>query len=149
MQGQTGTYDHNALLTQYINSKGATALLARSRKAESIAVAARFGLDVSDFKAVYPEMATMAQIMKAFKGCQMQQQFSVGQYRIDLYFLDHKIAVECDEFGHRDRNDREEALRQQFITFQLGCEWVRFDPHATSFCIFEVINTIFTLVNKR
>lgn len=112
---------HNKLLTKYINGKGARALLARSRKAESIEIAKHFDIDISDFKPVYPEMTYMAQIMAAFKGCQMQQQFSAGKYRINLYFVDYKIAVECDEFGHRDRDVSKEGSRQKLITFQLGC----------------------------
>lgn len=102
---------HNALLTKYIDGKGARALLARSRKAESIQVAARFGIDISEFKAVYPELTTMAQIMTTFKGCQMQQQFCVGDYRIDLYFSDDKVAVECDEFDHQNRDINKEVKR--------------------------------------
>ncbi|KAL3153152.1 hypothetical protein ABBQ38_011905 [Trebouxia sp. C0009 RCD-2024] len=148
MQHKPLDLTHNKLSTKYINGKGVRALLARSRKAESIEIAKRFGIDTNDFKPVYPEMTCMAQIMAAFKGCQMQQQFSVGQYRIDLYYIDYKIAVECDEFGHRDRDVSREGSRQKFITFQLGCQWVRFDPHANSFSVFDVINAIFTYIHK-
>ena len=34
----------------------------------------------------------------------MQQQFAVGSFRVDLYFTRHKIAVECDEHDHKDRD---------------------------------------------
>lgn len=50
-------------------------------------------------------------------------------YLIDLYFPDHRIAVECDEHGHRDRNKTYEADRQKFITDKLGCVFVRYNPH--------------------
>lgn len=62
------------------------------------------------FKVAYPEMTTMAQIMTAFKGCHVQQQFYVGQRCIKWYFPHHKIAMECAEFGHENRNDPEEML---------------------------------------
>ena len=33
----------------------------------------------------------------------MKRQFSIGSYRIDLYFPEHKLAIECDEHDHKDR----------------------------------------------
>ena len=34
----------------------------------------------------------------------MIEQYHVDGYRIDLYFPEYKLAIECDEFGHRDRD---------------------------------------------
>ena len=34
----------------------------------------------------------------------MQTQYTVLNYRIDLYFHKHKLAIEIDELGHNDRN---------------------------------------------
>ena len=34
----------------------------------------------------------------------MQTQYNVLSYRIDLCFHDYKLAVEIDENGHSDRN---------------------------------------------
>ena len=33
----------------------------------------------------------------------MKRQFSIGSYRIDLYFPEHKLATDCVEHDHKDR----------------------------------------------
>ena len=50
----------------------------------------------------------------------MKQQFSIGSYKIDLYFLEHKLAIECDEHDHKDRNINHEIKRQRFTEDQLN-----------------------------
>ena len=49
--------------------------------------------------------------MKTFHGEKMKRQFKIGNYRIDLYFPEHKIAVECDEFDHIGRDINCEIFR--------------------------------------
>ena len=41
--------------------------------------------------------------MDAFEGENMQTQYSILGYRIDLYFHDYKLAIEVEETGHKDR----------------------------------------------
>lgn len=71
---------------------------------------------------------------------------AIGCYRIDLYFPKYKIAVECDEHGHVDRDTAKEHKRQEFITEQLGCRWIRFDSHVQGFCILRIANRIMRLL---
>ena len=49
----------------------------------------------------------------------MNRQFSIGSYRIDFYFPEHKIAIECDEHDHKDRDINYETKRHKFIEEQL------------------------------
>ena len=42
----------------------------------------------------------------------MQTQHSVLGYRIDLYFHQHKLAVQVDKLEHADRNLSNEIERQ-------------------------------------
>ena len=42
--------------------------------------------------------------MDAFEGENMQTQYSVLGYKINLYFHDYKLAVEVDEKGHKYKN---------------------------------------------
>ena len=42
--------------------------------------------------------------MRSFEGENMQTQYNILGYRIDLYFHDYKFAIEIDENGHSDRN---------------------------------------------
>ena len=74
-------------------------------------------------------------------------QFAIGPfYRIDLYLPKHKIAIECDEFRHEAYDRRKDETRERFISDQLGCRWVRFDPYSPEYCPFLVIRRILRLV---
>ena len=42
--------------------------------------------------------------METFEGENMETQYSVLTYRVDLYFHDYKLAIEVDEKGHKYRN---------------------------------------------
>ena len=57
--------------------------------------------------------------MDAFEGENMQTQYSVLEYRIDLYFHDYKPAIEVDEKGHKDRNINDKIQRQKAFVVNL------------------------------
>ena len=48
------------------------------------------------------EQSLLKSAIDAFEGGNMQTQYSVLAYRIDLYFLDYKLAIEVDGKGHKD-----------------------------------------------
>ena len=50
------------------------------------------------------EQSVLTRIMKIFPVKKILLQHSVLGYRIDLYFSEHKLAVEIDENGHKDRD---------------------------------------------
>ena len=51
--------------------------------------------------------------MDVFEEENMQTQYSVLGYKTDLYFHDHKLAVEIDEKGDKDRSINDEIQRQK------------------------------------
>ena len=57
----------------------------------------------------------MKSVIDAFEGENMQTQYSVLGYRIDLYFHDYRLAIEIDEKGHKDRIIDHEIQRQKRI----------------------------------
>ena len=59
------------------------------------------------------EQTVLKSIKDAFEGEDMQTQYSVLGYRIDLYFHKHKLATEVDELGHADRDFSNEIERQK------------------------------------
>ena len=59
------------------------------------------------------EQTVLKSIKDAFEGEDMQTQYSVLGYRIDLYFHKHKLAIEVDELGHADRNLSNEIERKK------------------------------------
>lgn len=89
----------------------------------------------------HTEKEIMKSLMKALPW-ECSSQFSLGNYRLDLYIPQFKIAVECDEFGHAQYNRLDEERRERFISDQLNCKWVRFDPYVKDFCIFDVLRSI-------
>ena len=81
-------------------------------------------------------------IKDAFEGENMQTQYTVLNYRTDLYFHEHKLAIEIDELGHNDRNIDYEIQRQRALERELNCVFIRTNPDAVDFNIFKEINKI-------
>ena len=54
------------------------------------------------------ERSVLKSIMDTFEGENMQTQYNVSGYKIDLYFHDYRLAIEIDEKGHKDRNTNDE-----------------------------------------
>ena len=81
-------------------------------------------------------------IKDAFEAEDMQTQYTVIGYRIDLYFHKYNLAIEVDELGHNDRNITYEIQRQQALERELNCVFIRINPDAVDFNIFKEINKI-------
>ena len=60
-----------------------------------------------------------------FDGEDLQTQYSVLSYRIDLYFHEYKLAIEVDELGHDDGNTYHEIKRERKIEKELNCVFIR------------------------
>ena len=54
------------------------------------------------------EQSVTKSIMKTFKKQNIYTQYSILNYKIDVYFLDHELAIEIDEEGHTDRDQNKE-----------------------------------------
>lgn len=89
-------------------------------------------------------------IVNSFKDIlDIKLQFAVGDYKVDAYIPELKLAVECDEFGHQDIDLDYENERQLFIEKTIGCTFLRFNPHDSAFSIGNVINTINKMIIKK
>ena len=60
-------------------------------------------------------------IMGTFDEEEMIRQFYIGKYRIGLFFLEHKLAIQCNEFGYNNRDVLYEMNRQKFVEEQIQC----------------------------
>ena len=94
------------------------------------------------------EQTVISSIKDAFEGENMQTQYSVLGYRIDLYFHEYKLAIEIDELGHNDRNINDEIQRQQALEGELNCVFIRINPDAIDLNIFKEITKIHTHINQ-
>ena len=82
-------------------------------------------------------------IMNIFKDEKMIRQYNVENYRVDLYFTDYNLVIECDEKGHNDRNEIYENKRTSRILELLNTTFIRFNPDEKNFNIYDTINDIF------
>ena len=94
------------------------------------------------------EQTVLQSIKNAFEGEDMQLQYSVLGYRIDLYFHKYKLAIEVDELGHADRNISNEIERQKALEKELDCVFIRINPDEKNFNIFKEINKIHRHIKK-
>ena len=85
------------------------------------------------------EQSTLTKIKSAFSSEEIIFKHSILGYRIDAYFLKHKLADEVDEQGYQDRDIEYEAERQEIIKNELNCKFVRIIPAKENFNIFDEI----------
>ena len=66
------------------------------------------------------ENQTIGFIENSFRDVlKIKRQKSFGAYRVDLYFCDYKLIIECDEKNHSDRNEDYEKKREEYLILQL------------------------------
>ena len=58
-------------------------------------------------------------------------------YLIDFYFPKHKLAIEVDELGHKDRDQTKENKRQKDLKEYLDCKFIRINPDEKNFDIYD------------
>ena len=107
------------------------------------------GIKIIGHKYVRKEAGTIHTIQKVFEGISMKQQFSIGSYRIELYLIEHKLAIECDEHDHKDRDINYEVKQQKFIEDQINCKFICYNPDAKYFTIKSVLNKIFKYIYQK
>jgi very-short-patch-repair endonuclease len=71
----------------------------------------------------------------------VKRQFTIGKYRVDLYFVDYKLVIECDENNHDDRDPENEKIRETYIS-TLGNKIIRYNPNEKGFDLSNVLREI-------
>ena len=94
------------------------------------------------------EQKVINSIKDTFKGENMQTQYTVLGYRIDLYFHKYKLAIEIDELGHNDRSADHETQGKRDLERELNCVFIRIKPDAADFNICKEINKIDRHINQ-
>lgn len=132
----------------FVTLNAAKTVLAKSRKVLACKLAKCLGLDILHCHVVSIENETLTNIMTVFKNESMIHQYQVGQHRIDLFFPDFNLAIECDETFHL-RQMQHDKKRQEKITALTGCVFIRYSPECPEFNIFEVINQIYVHITNH
>ena len=94
------------------------------------------------------EQTVINSIKDASEGEDMKTQYTVLNYRIDLYFHKYKLAIEVDLLGHNDRNIDYRIQRQKALEKELDCVSFRINPDTIDFNIFKQINKIHRHIKK-
>jgi very-short-patch-repair endonuclease len=94
------------------------------------------------------ENQTIGFIENSFKGViECRRQYPIGSYRIDLYFPEYHLAVECDEHNHADRDPDSEKIREDYILSQ-GNQLIRYNPNAPHFDLSNVLRDIHKVIMR-
>jgi len=129
----------------YVTHKGLIKYLSKLRLTSAIDFCNKIGLDISRNIFSSMETDTLKCIMDVFQNENYEEQYVVGKYRIDLFFPQYMLAIECDEDHHNSIiNTENDIKRENEIKEQLdGCVFIRYKPFLTDFNIFTVINKIY------
>jgi len=71
----------------------------------------------------------------------IKRQYAFGKYKVDLYFIDYKLVIECDENNHDDRDPINEKVREEYIK-SLGNKIIRYNPNTSCFDLSNVLREI-------
>ncbi len=128
-----------------LTEKGACRLICNSRSVRANEVARLLGIDVRT-RYEPKESETIRYIIDVFGNYPHELQYPVNipgtEYRIDLYFPTLKLAIECDEDGHKRNDPIAEQKRETLISNALGCDFIRYNPDSDGFNIFIIIRQI-------
>lgn len=72
----------------------------------------------------------------------LKKQYKILSYRVDLYILGKKLAIECDEHNHNDRDPKYEKKREIDIIEATGCKFIRFNPNDKTFKLSTLVASI-------
>jgi very-short-patch-repair endonuclease len=88
------------------------------------------------------ENQTIGFIYNSYLGsAKCHRQYSFGKYKVDLFFPQHKLVVECDENNHNVRDQQNEKEREEYI-LSLGNTMIRFNPNEPNFDLSNVLSKI-------
>ena len=75
------------------------------------------------------ELVTI-KIIKTFSNEKVLLEYSILDYQIGLYFLEHKLAIEVDEKEHTDRDQKKKENEREEKMNELECKFIRINPDA-------------------
>ena len=109
------------------------------RTKPSVKFKTRLGFNQQD-PIMTQEQSVLTKIKSAFSTEEIIYQHSVLRYRIDAYFLKHRLAIEADELGHNTRDLECEIERQKAVDRELNCKLIRINPSKENLNIFDEIS---------
>ncbi|RYX79102.1 hypothetical protein EON71_00850 [bacterium] len=131
----------------FINDIGIIELISKSNKIDSIDFAKTINLS-THHKFLRKEIDIGYELCNFCKISQIEiihghRVKSCGtNYIIDFYLPEYKIAIEIDEFNHRDRDPQYEIAREDTLKHILKCRFLRFNPDDPNFTLSTIFGTL-------
>ena len=79
------------------------------------------------------KQSVLSKITTYFWSEEIILQHHVLGYYIGAYFIKHKLAIEVDQLGYRNRDINQEIQRQKVLEKELGCKFIRINPAKENF----------------
>jgi very-short-patch-repair endonuclease len=133
------------IVKEFVNRDTALKIIHSCNKVKAVQLAESIGMKVENYY-ISKEQQTLNTILEVFDGEEMIAQKYLDGYRIDLYFSKYRIAIECDENDHTNRDKLYEEERKQHIVNKLQCNVIRYNPDDESFNINQILNKIHRLI---
>ena len=114
-------------MQNYITYECLIKLLCKSRKSIVKDICKLLNINIYNHHFSCIENDTLDNIIKVFDTELIYKQYKINNYFVDLYFPVYKIAVECDELDHEDRDEKYEREREEYIK-ELGITFILFTP---------------------
>ncbi len=94
------------------------------------------------------ESDTISIIVNSLDGIlhDFKKEHYVNGFRVDLYLPEINVAIECDERGHSNYPQFIEEYREDTISNNLKCTFLRYNPDEPGFNIGKVVNKLFKMV---
>ena len=95
------------------------------------------------FKNVFEDITRM------FKNEDIETQYVIEEYRVDLYFKRYKLAIEFEENSSKQVDSDKEKRRQELIEKNIVCKFIRFNPDQSGFNIIDLLSQIYDFIMKE
>lgn len=140
--------------TVFINLDGLVELLLKANKASSIDLARYFGINVHQkFLRKEIDIVYHLDLFCESAGIKSKHLKSYSKkkkmYTIDYHLSDYNIAIEIDEFNHKNYNPKHEVDREKILKKLSGCKFIRCNPDDPEFSIAGLIGEIHRSVTKK
>lgn len=130
----------------YITIAGVKKLICTTRSHLTRSYAITLNIQPIDTYKISIEANLIEFLSQIFQGLNFVTQFRCHIYKIDLYFIDFKLAIECDEEKKHKYQYSKDIKRQKFLEEKLNCKFVRFRPESKNFKIAELINQCILII---
>ena len=117
------------------------------RSPTAIGFRSKLGFNQTDL-IMTKEQSVLIKVMKVFCSEEILLQHFVLNRKIDLYFPRHKLAIEVDEKGHKDRDKCKEIERKNSIKDILIVNLLELTLVKKKFDVYFQIDKIYNHINK-